>query len=114
MSDYMVITDEAKFFEIVHTTPDYFEAETMLRAAKRSVLEIKEHAVLHGDTFADQAMSQLVRKINDEIHHVSQRVTMDDWRTAVEMLFGKDGLDALRVQLAAITADRKERRRKAA
>lgn len=106
-SDNMVFTDEAKFFEIVNTTPDYYEAEDMLRGAKRAVLAIKEQAVARGDTSADQAMAGLLRKINDEIHHVSQRVTMTDWRTAVEMLWGKEGMDALRTQLAAMTAERK-------
>ena len=110
MSGHMVVTDEEKFFEIVQTTPDHFEAEEMLRGAKRTVLELKERAVLRGDTTQDQAMARLLRKINDEIHFVSQRVTMTDWRSAVEMLWGAEGLADLRVQLVAITAERKKRR----
>lgn len=111
--DNLIFIDEQKFFEIVHTTPDYFEAEDMLRGAKRAVLTIKERAVQRGDTRADQAMAQLLRKLNDEIHFISHRVTMTDWRTAVEMLWGKEGMDALRTQLVAMTAERKEWRKAA-
>lgn len=112
MSSHLVFTDEAKFFEIVQTTSDLLEAEQMVRGAKHAVAKIKNDLLAKGDTRRDQSLSALLGKLQDEIHWISRQVTMNDWRDVVTELWGREGLDAIRIRLAAITASRKLERRK--
>lgn len=106
----MVLRDEAMFFNIIQTTPDDVEAEDMLRRARTAVLREKAQAVELGVTRADQSLSMLLTRLNDELHYLSERRNRVHWRDAVKALFGESGYRQCCDYLAAKDAEARNSR----
>lgn len=88
---HMVLRDEALFFQIVQTTPDFVEAEDLLRRAREAALREKAALVLKGNTKQDQALNVLVAKLNHEIAYYARAANRAEWQNAIEALWGKEG-----------------------
>ena len=83
--DALFWRDTELFFKIVRTTPDYREAEDMLRRAKRAVNE-----VIHKEKFkeGEVTLSDLLGRLNDELHYVNRVVDDLQWGRVIKEKLG--------------------------
>jgi len=99
VSDYgivdeaLVFRDEATFFRIVQTTPDWDEAEDLLQRARTAAIRCKVIADRRDDLVAVDGYNGLLARINAEIKRVHKKQDKADWRQAVLALYGQEGLN---------------------
>lgn len=85
-----VLIDEARFFEIVQTTPDLIEADGMVRSALDSVARENVVAIRRRDNHRQAELGRLRDRLRGELHRIQQLRDSITWQKTVKAVCGDE------------------------
>lgn len=96
-----VLEDEEKFFEIVQTTPDLYEADGMVRTALDGVAKENIAAMRRRDNDRQHELGRLRERLRGELHRIQNIRDSAKWQAAVKAVCGDEAYQQCVVWLRA-------------
>lgn len=87
--------DVEKFFQIVHTTPDYYEALDLIERARAAMIRKKREFVRLKRAGDEHACAATLTRLNAEKKRINIVLHDMDWHESIRATLGQEALNAV-------------------